>query len=716
MDYRVEKLISRLQYKKIAVYGTGINAKRVIEALQTSKVLKTCHIVGVLDRSANSGEYAGNKIISVDEMISLHPEAVIAAAQLSSALEIYHRIHHICRKHQIALLDLWGNDLVLLMDDLKKQKEHIYSKNLLQLQREIDKHEVISFDVFDTVIMRNTLYPGDVFEIMEERAKEKGICIPSFGQTRALAEQSVNCISPNIYQIYDAFQKRQKISEVQKRILLDMELNTERQVLVVRDDMVKAFNYALQKGKRVYFISDMYLPKELLSDFLCSMEVEGYQDLLVSCDYHQTKYTKLYKLFMDQYPASSYLHIGDNAEADGFCAKAHGMDVYLIPSALELLRSSSYQEMLNYANTLNERSMLGMLAAHVFCSPFALFQSDGRPYINQMQDVAYLYLAPLLTKLLIWLTDELECGRYDKVLFSSRDGFLIRKLYRFVKEKLHRDSLPQEVYFYASRMLCALAAMQNEADLAWMLSAPFDASWQDVLTERFDLKKEDLPDEDPQIYPSVVAYAMAHKEIIYEHSKKVKENYEKYMQQLGLKEGETYAFFDFVSCGTCQYFLSRNVPFSLEGLYCGYYDSLTGGKREVPVKALFVNKNYFEKETFFFQNYLVYETVMTSKEASVRNMDASGRPVFADETRNAHQLEVVDQVQESVFAYVKRFMTTLYVRNSEIHPEYTDRVFALLAQKFTNENCDELACMELMDDFGHNILKVTRNQMQGLFL
>ncbi len=706
MDYRVEKLINRLIYKKVAVYGTGIYAKRVIEALGS------CQIVGVLDGAVSSGEYAGNKIISTDEMILLHPQAVIAAAQLSSTLAIYYRIHLICREHQIALLDVWGNDLLRLMDDLEKQKENVFSKNLVRLQREIDRHEIISFDVFDTVIMRNTLYPMDVFDIMEEKVKGQGICVTDFGKTRALAEQSVDCISPNIYQIYDAFQKRQRISDLQKRVLLDMELQIERQVLIVRDDIVKAVQYAIQKGKKVYFISDMYLPKELLSEILDSMGVEGYQDLLVSCDYHQTKYMRLYKLFMDKYPARSYLHIGDNIEADGFCAKAHGMDVYVIPSALELLRVSSYRELLKYVHTLNERSMLGMLIARIFRSPFALFQSDGRPFINHIQDIAYLYFAPLITKLLIWLVEEAECGDYDKILFSARDGFFIRKLYSFVKEELHMDKLPQGVYFYASRMLCALAGMQNESDLAWMLSAPFDSSWQEVLAERFDLKKEELMNKDSQAYASVEEYAVAHKEIIYAHSKEVRKNYEKYMHQLGLKSGEKYAFFDFVSCGTCQYFLSRNVSFSLEGLYCGYYDSVTGGKRNVPIKALFVNKNYFKKETFFFKNYLIYETVMTSKEASVRNMDACGRPIFANETRNMHQLEVIDQVQEEIFKYVKQFITALYVRDSVISSEYVDRIFALLAQKYTNENCDDLDYMELVDDFGNNILKLTRDQMQ----
>jgi len=706
MDYRVEKLLNRLQYKKVAIYGTGINARRVIDAL------KRCHIVGVLDATVDFGEYAGKKMISINELVTLHPEAVIAAAQLSSTLAIYHRIQNICREHQIALLDMWGNDLLLLMDDLEKQKENIFSKNLMELQREIDSHEVISFDVFDTLIMRNTLYPMDVFDIVEERAKEQGICVLDFGKTRALAEQSVDCISPNIYQIYDAFQKRQKISDMQKRSLLDMELRTESQVLVPREDMVKAVDYAVHKGKRVYLISDMYLPKELLSDLLHSMGVGGYQDLLVSCDYHQTKYTRLYKIFMDKYPARSYLHVGDNIEADGYCAKSYGMDVYIIPSALELLQLSSYQGMLEYARTLNEKSMLGLLAAHVFRNPFVLFQSDGRPYIDKMQDIAYLYMAPLITKLLIWLMEELKNGEYDKVLFSARDGFLLRKLYCFVKKELQLDKLPQEVYFQASRMLCALAGMQNEADIAWMLSAPFDETWQEVLIERFDLRREDLLETDFQTYASVVEYAMAHKEKIFAHSKKVKENYARYMQQLGLRKGEKYAFFDFVSCGTCQYFLSRNVPFSLEGLYCGYYDSVTGGKRDIPIKALFVNKNYFRKETFFFKNYLVYETVMTSKDASVRNMDVSGRPVFANETRTAHQLEVVDQMQEAIFEYVKQYMTTLYVHGSSIDLEYVDRIFALLALKYTNENCSDLSCMELTDDFGKNMLKITRDQMQ----
>ena len=44
---------------------------------------------------------------------------------------------------------------------------HISSR--AELIHAISEHEIISFDVFDTLIMRKTLYPEDVFEIVQNR-------------------------------------------------------------------------------------------------------------------------------------------------------------------------------------------------------------------------------------------------------------------------------------------------------------------------------------------------------------------------------------------------------------------------------------------------------------------------------------------------------------------------------------------------------------------
>ena len=443
---------------------------------------------------------------------------------------------------------------------------------------------------------------------------------------------------------------------------------------------------------------------------LSELGIVGYRDILVSCDYHQTKYTGLYHTFMDLYPAESYLHIGDNAVADGFCAKSNGMDVYIIQSAIALLEKSSYGFMLKKQLSLNERSMLGLLIAKIFNSPFSLYGSDRRPYVDSIKDISYLYFAPVILKVMLWLMDKLLEGDYEKVLFSARDGFLIQELYDYMR--LTRNGLPDSVYFQASRVLCARAGLSSDADIEWMLSAPFDCSWKEVVKERFDLNDNDMLDEYNSEYNSVLDYAMSHKDKIYKRSREIRQNYNKYMKLLGIKEGRTYAFYDFVSCGTCQYFLNNFVSFNLQGLYCGYYDSVTGGKRNVPIEALFVNQNYFQRETAFFKRYLLFERIMTSTASSVISMDTCGKPLFSEESRSLHELNMVKIAQESIKDYIKKYIDSLYVDGSSIDVMFVDALFALFSLKYTNENCEEFEQILLVDDFGKNILKITREELQ----
>ena len=44
--------------------------------------------------------------------------------------------------------------------------EKVFNRKLKKL---IDSHDVVSFDIFDTLIKRNCMYPTDVFQIVENR-------------------------------------------------------------------------------------------------------------------------------------------------------------------------------------------------------------------------------------------------------------------------------------------------------------------------------------------------------------------------------------------------------------------------------------------------------------------------------------------------------------------------------------------------------------------
>lgn len=69
------------------------------------------------------------------------------------------------------------------------------------MKRLIDGYDAISFDLFDTLIMRKVLEPVDIFDLIQERIKYKGIEISDFKKKRRTAE--IRSHSGDIKKIYD---------------------------------------------------------------------------------------------------------------------------------------------------------------------------------------------------------------------------------------------------------------------------------------------------------------------------------------------------------------------------------------------------------------------------------------------------------------------------------------------------------------------------------
>ena len=65
------------------------------------------------------------------------------------------------------------------------------SINIADIKNQIDKHNIISFDIFDTLLKRNVLYPYDVFTLVElaySRRYAHPVC--SFREKRIQAESA----------------------------------------------------------------------------------------------------------------------------------------------------------------------------------------------------------------------------------------------------------------------------------------------------------------------------------------------------------------------------------------------------------------------------------------------------------------------------------------------------------------------------------------------
>lgn len=343
---------------RIALFGSGEFSKSVLENCKDYDIC--CMFNSTTEKECLK---YGKPLFNYMEIEKIKPEFIVILARKKSIDDIYNLIQDVCRENEIKLLDYWGNNLYKYysMEEMQRRWDQYCQLTEEKLMHQIEEHEVISFDVFDTLVMRKVPKPDDLFELMEMELQKKNIHLQNFSKLRKEAERNNKICNPNIYEIYqyEGF-KGTGDSEVIRL----MELEKEEELLITRECIANALRYARRLGKRIYLISDMYLPHDILQKMLRTLGITEYDKLYVSCDYRQRKSQRLYEIFKSDVRGKSYLHIGDNEDADGICARANFIDTFLIRSGIELYEKNYSKK--KYAS----KKELGAYIAKEYNNPF----------------------------------------------------------------------------------------------------------------------------------------------------------------------------------------------------------------------------------------------------------------------------------------------------------------------------------------------------------
>ena len=182
--------------------------------------------------------------------------------------------------------------------------------------KKIDKYDVISFDIFDTAILRYVVKPQDIFKLIEQSFNLKG-----FTTKRKQIEKDLREENPSteitIEQIYEKL--RQFYEE---KDLMKIEIDLEKRLTTVNPQVFHIYKEALNQNKKIVFTSDMYLPCEVIETILRSNGYEIFDKLFVSSAHQTSKHLGgLYKKVKDEYPNAKILHFGDNLYSDILMAK-----------------------------------------------------------------------------------------------------------------------------------------------------------------------------------------------------------------------------------------------------------------------------------------------------------------------------------------------------------------------------------------------------------
>ncbi len=344
---------------------------------------------------------------------------------------------------------------------------------LNSLNKLIDEAEIVSFDVFDTLLFRMEKMPEDVFALME-----KNLGIIGFAQFRQESQRKASMElerdkgypHANLDEIYGYMALHGERAGVDWKQIQDYEVQVELDSVFANGQMYQVYQYARQKKKRVIAVSDMYLQKKVIVQIL---EKCGYMfdAVYISADERKTKYGdgKLFKWVVQQEKAqpSQILHIGDNYKSDVENARKQG------------LNSIHYQKTENDV-TSHVPSFLGGIA-NALCG--------GKE--NFWYRLGAALGGPLYLELYLWLKKIQEAGNYDKIFFLARDGYVLYEIYRsmpFVSSTMDIQPLQKGMgeekaeYFYFSRRALLLAGIEQLDESALELLPPhtLGQSLQDV--------------------------------------------------------------------------------------------------------------------------------------------------------------------------------------------------------------------------------------------
>ena len=688
-----KKHFEKFKNERIAIYGLGKITKVVLEEFPDFP------IVALMDEVKTGELIWGLPVLSCEDAHKRGVSIIVIIARAANVPIIYRRIVDECAKFNIKVFDINGDEIIKTHDEYKCPVS--YSQlTKAALEDKIKKYDVISFDIFDTLLMRRVLYPTDIFIRVEETAKRQGLIDKNydFYKERIKAERELYIsINPTIFEIYDKLVNNTSISSEIAKCLMELELLEEGKQLIARQDMIHIVNLAYNLGKVICCTSDMYLTKEILANYLKSNGFDKFEQIFISCEHRTSKCGKLFSVLKSAFPNMRILHIGDNIEADIRMAYEMGIDeAFHIKSGLQMLEDSTVSLMLDYTNSISNREYIGDFVARQFNSPFAFETTKGKCVINSCYQLGYSFIEPIITSFLKWMLDEIKNEGIEVLLLGSRDGWIIKKLLDVLN--CYEEIKIPYYYFYASRSACTFAGVKNNKDIMYAASLAFAGDIKEKISARFDLNEDEIFDRDHG--ESEEDYILRHSSLILERSKKNKDRYKRYRGKLPFDDDKKIGFFDFVSSGTCQMWLEGIFSWDIRGLYfLRIYDDR---KANLSINSHLEQGHIYEKQkNKLYDNYFFMENIITSPEPTLRNFDDDGNMVFEKENRNSKQLEDLNEIQRGILDGFIDGLNNGDIRS--VSKELADTILSFVRKEYSIMNIDYFEDNHLKDEFCNRI-------------
>ncbi len=335
------------------------------------------------------------------------------------------------------------------------------------------------FDLFDTVLFRKVVDPTDVFRLMYHRLaralpdKMNGICEDAFVSARIVAERharkdqtetTLDAIWDELTWMVGDGQDGGGPHKNGKDAAIAAELECERELLYPNAEIAAEIATRRDEGRRIVYVSDMYLPEQFLRSVLEEHGIMQPGDrIFVSCTHDKTKHDgDLYHHLMAKLggKASDYAMTGDHRHSDHRKPRSLGWQT----------RHYRGHRLNGFEKRLNDALTVPRLPRSILVGSVRGGRIDQRGKGNRLVSD---FLGPASLLWALWTIRRAEESGIDRLYFMARDGYLPFLAASHLTQAGLTDVASH--YVYGSRYSLYFAAIRDlQADLHWIFDQPGD--------------------------------------------------------------------------------------------------------------------------------------------------------------------------------------------------------------------------------------------------
>lgn len=282
----------------------------------------------------------------------------------------------------------------------------------------LESYDVISFDIFDTLLFRPFSEPADLFYFVGGQLEFMDFRKIRIETEKLTREQCMAAEGHPEVTLRDIWRNMEKKTGIPAERGMEAEMAQELYFCRANPYMLEVVQKLREKGKRMIAVSDMYLPGAFLEELLKRNGFTGIEKIYVSCEYGKNKAGgSLYDVVKAELPEQAcILHVGDNHRSDIKMAEKHGFKAFYYPN---INRNTASYRAKNMSPVIGG-AYRGVVNSHLY---------NGIRTYSMEYEYGFIYGGIFVLGYCNFIHEYCRMNRIDKLLFLSRDGDILKRIY-----------------------------------------------------------------------------------------------------------------------------------------------------------------------------------------------------------------------------------------------------------------------------------------------